>query len=391
MSKRDELLALLAEDPLGLLKEERERAGSAAQDSALVTSFEEILAFCEEHGREPESNMANINEFRLHSRLGAIRADPGKVRALKPYDLKGLLKGEGVKEISVEDVISDDPYGLLADDEETDIHTLKHVKPVERISPDHLARKKVCRDFGQFKDMFDVLQRELAAQKRRLKRYTVSDLGVGGFYVLRGVLLYIRSIDGKVDTSHFESGWRERFDGRTVCVFDNGTESDMLFRSLDKAMQIDGYSISEPTETGGGEAVAGEEDVTHGFIYVLKSLNHHVRGLQDVHKIGHTTGLVDHRLRNAKQQATYLFADVEVAVTFRCLNVDSHDLERTIHDFFEDVKLDIELTDHNGQVYKPKEWFKVGLKVIKDAIKLILDNKVNDYYYDDRIRQIVKR
>jgi hypothetical protein len=391
MKKKDELLALLQNDPFGLLQADTPKAAISAEESILVSSFEEIHNFVEEHKREPQLNIENINEFRLHSRLKAVRSDPRKIKILKKYDFLGLLKGDGIKETTIEDIISDDPLGLLDEDLESDIFSIKHVKPVERIQPEFLSRRTVCKTFAQYKDMFDALHYELSSKRRRLIKYKPTDLNVGGFYVLSGILLYLQSIDGKIDVNTFKSGARERFDGRTVCIFENGTQSNMLFRSLDKGMLHDGYSISDLVETTTGKLQITESDVTNGYIYILKSRNIQVQHIRDLYKIGHTTGLVTQRIKNSKQEATYLFADVDVVSVFRCLNVESYNLEKTLHDFFGSIKLDVELADNKGNIYRPKEWFKINLNVIEDAVKLIIENKITDYVYDDKIQNIIKR
>jgi len=391
MNKRTELLDLLLKDPFGLFKDDSKLRPVSVENSALVSRFEEIQDYIDKHGREPQSNILNIHEFTLFARLKAIRSDSRKIRILKKYDFGGLFNENEIKEITLEDVIADDPYGLFNTDVDCDIFELKHVKSVERIKPDFLSRRKVCKEFSKYKDMFNILHDELAAKKRRLIKYVPSDLDVGKFYALDGILLFLNSIDGESNKYIFNSGERERFDGRTLCIFDNGTQSNMLFRSLDKAMQLDGYSISELIETKNSESEINEADVLNGYIYILQSKNPEVQNIQDLFKIGHTTGSVAERIRNAKSQATYLFHDVEVISTYRCLNIQSYNLEQTIHDFFLAVKLDIELLDRGRNSYKPREWFKVSLDVIEDAIKLIISNEITDYIYDSEINQIIKR
>lgn len=391
MSTREELVSLIGDDPLGLLHDEKPKAELSSEKSVLLASFEEVQSFVETHQRVPKSNTENINEFRLHARLMAIRSDPKKVRELQSYDLGGLLKGEEVKEFSLEDIIADDPLGLLDSEVDNAILKLEHVKPVERIRPDYLSRRKECKDFHLFGEMFATLNDELATRKRRLVKYNSADLASGRFYVLRGVLLFLQSIEGKVDNKQFESGKRDRFDGRTLCIFDNGTQSDMLFRSLDKAMQLDGYSISAPLDLDAEVSEEQEGDVTLGYIYVLRSLNSRVEQIADLYKIGHTTDLVAHRIKNARQESTYLFNDVEVMSIFRCLNMESSALEQTMHGFFSSVRLDIELADNSGNLYKPREWFQVPLRIIEDAIYLILEGKLNDFYYDESIQEIVSK
>lgn len=391
MNKRDELLALVQNDTFGLLKTNTKKRELSANESALVSSFEEILHFIDEYGREPQSNISDINEYKLFSRLRAIKSDANKLKLLKKYDLIGLLNGEDIKEITLENIISDDSFGLLQTDVDTDIYNLKHVKPIDRIQPDYLARRTLCKDFSQYKEMFSSLHEELALKKRRLVKYRYSDLEVGKFYVLSGLLLYLKSTDGMIESYSYNSGERARFDGRTLCIFDNGTQSDMLFRSLDKAMQIDGYSISDKCILPDNGNSIIEDDVFNGYIYVLKSKNPNVQHIQDLYKIGHTTGSVAERIKNAKLEATYLFDNVEVVSTFRCFNIHSYNLEQTIHDFFSSVKLDIELWDKNKNVYRPKEWFRTKLQVVEDAIKLIISGGISDHVYDDRIQQIIRK
>lgn len=390
MKKRTELLELISKDPLGLFKEDSKVKPISVEDSILISSFEEIQDYTDKHNREPQSNISNIYEFSLFARLKAIRSDSKKTKILKKYDFGGLLIGDEIKEITLEDIISDDPYGLF-NNVASDIFELKYVKSGERIKPDFLSRRKVCKDFSNFKEMFNILHNELACKQRRLIKYGPSDLQTGKFYALDGILLFLKSIDGDNKKHVFVSGDRERFDGRTLCIFDNGTQSDMLFRSLDKAMQLDGYSISELLEMKSNELEVNETDILNGYIYVLKSKNPDVQSIENLFKIGHTTGSVSERIRNAKSQATYLFYDVEVISTYRCLNIQTYNLEQTIHDFFSAIKLDIELLDSDSKIYKPREWFKVSYNVIEDAIKLIINNQISDYIYDPEINQIIKR
>ncbi len=392
MDKRSELLKLIDTDPLGLLKINESRKKLQHEDSVLVSLFEEIQEFVTENDREPDSNTENILEFKLYSRLRAIRSDPRKVKKLIKYDFGGLFKGSEIKEITVDDIIADDPYNLLSLDNDGDIFKLKHVKATERIKPDYLSRRKVCKDFHLYKDMFNVIHEDLANKQRKLVRYSPTDLQVGKFYALDGILLFLESIDGDKSKYTFSSGERERFDGRTLCIFDNGTQSDMLFRSLDKALQLDGYSISEHSQHE-AQVINTEtdDDILNGYIYVLKTHNSKVVDIPDLYKIGFTTGSVARRIMNARKEATYLFSDVDIVSTFRCFNIKTYELEQNIHEFFSAVRLDIELLDNGNNTYRPREWFKVDYSVIEEAIQLIIENQIALYEYDPKINQIVKR
>lgn len=390
MSKRSEILDLIKNDPHGLLKNTASKKPISHEDSLLVSSFEEIQDYFDEHYREPQSNISNIIEFKLASRLHAIRTDPKKVKALMKYDFKGLLKGGEVKEITVEDIISNDPLGLLNKIPEVDIFKLRHVRSNDRIKPDFLSRRKVSKEFSRYKEMFSILHEELESKKRRLIKYNSADLKEGSFYVLNGVLLYLENVNGDVDKYDYVSGERERFDGRTLCIFDNGTQSEMLFRSLDKAMQIDGYSIGTIEDAESLRGAVEELDILNGYIYVLRSRNASVQNIRDLYKIGYTSGLVSERIKNAKNEATYLFDEVDVVSTFRCLNIQTYGLEQKIHDFFSAVKLDIELLDRKGISFKPREWFKVDIKLLEEVIGLIISNRIDEFSYDPKINQIVK-
>ena len=391
MSNNSKYKDILKDDPFGLLKNNKVNKNQELEKNSLVSSFEEIVCFVEENKREPHADIKNINEYRLHARLKSIRNDPSKVQELKKYDLLGLLSGQDIKEMPLEKLISKDPNGLLKQDEfNKDIFTFKHVKKSQRISPNYLSRRKVCENFDQYSDMFSVLHQDLDSGRRRLVKYKSNDLSNNKFYCLGGVLLYLDKINGKKDINFYTSGIRERFDGRTLCIFDNGTESDMLFRSLDKSLQLDGYSISDEIAHGNNNQEINENDIENGFIYVLKSNNKNVKNINDLYKIGYTKGSVSERIKNAKNESTYLFDSVEVAATFKCFNLHSYNLEQNLHDFFSSVKLDIELLDADKKLYKPKEWFQVPINCIEDAINIILEGEIQNYTYEGKLKEIIK-
>src|SRR5690606_10749723 len=113
-----------------------------------------------------------------------------------------------------------------------------------------------------------------------------------------------------------------QFDARLRVIYSNGTESNILLRSLQRALYKDETSrrISDPSAAGPlFSSEAEEDDLASGTIYVLRSKSDHpvVSGHRDiVHKIGVTGGSVERRIANAKIDATYLLADVEVVATY---------------------------------------------------------------------------
>ncbi len=387
----NDFLSFLAEnDPLGLLKSAKPQKAKAKR-SVLLNNFEEIVDFFEENDREPCDSSTDIKEFQLYHRLKAIRSNAEMAKELKPYDMYGLLNGESVSTITLDDFLNDDPLNLLSGDMDDSIFELKNVRKSERIAPEYISRRQFCQDFELYKPMFDALHQELETGERKLAIYHPEDLQPNQFYVLGGIILFLKSVDGTVSTHHFSSGERDRYDGRTFCIFDNGTTSDMLYRSLDKALQKDGYSISSKLQPSVVADCPNDEDIPLGYVYVLKSHNAKLKELPNVYKIGSTTNTVSERIKNAQNEPTYLYAGVDVIETYRCYNMHPRELEDRLHTFFDKVRLNINIPDERGVVISPREWFHVKLDVISEAIEFILNQTINDYIYDPTLEKIVAK
>ena len=395
-NRKEQLLSDIFEnDSLGLLSvDETQKKALSSQDSKLVDSFQEISDFYEANQRCPELG-DDIGEYRLASRLSAIKKDPKKVKLLLPYDYYNLLNSEETKSVSVEELISDDPLGLLEHDEEDDtdsIYVLSHVKASERLRPDYIAHRKICKDFEQYELAFQSIHDDLKNGRRHLVEFKEGDLHEGCYYVLRGVVLYLEqnlAIKQKMD---YKSGAKVRWDGRTRCIFDNGTESSMLYRSLGKALKIDGFCISDVIEKNDSTTI-DSEDIQNGYIYVLRSLSRipEIRSIRDLYKIGYCSGDVTTRIKNAAHEPTYLMNDVEVVLTVRCYNLNVPYLESSIHSFFKDVNIAFEVKDEQGIIHYPKEWFTVPLSVIEDVIPLIVNKQIDNYRYDKELRMIIQK
>lgn len=382
----------ISDDPFGLLSQPKRGPSSPGIQLHLVDAFEEICDFIETNSREPLRNLDSIVEFQLFSRLKSIRESPSKVKILRKYDYLNILAESPTTDPKLTDLVANDEFGLLRSNADKSIFNLQHVKAPVRISPEYLSRRKVCREFTDFRPLFESIHHELENKGRLLALFKSESLVPGSFHVLNGLLFYIESIDGFIKKHSFDSGKRTRFDGRTRIIFENGTESDMLFRSLEKAMLVDGYNITDKIiHDTSSLSIALDEDVLLGYIYVLRSnatsnWNHH-----DLYKIGHTSSTVLERVRNAKSQSTYLFSEVTVVNTYRCLNISSNLVEKALHDFFAKVRLDIELTDPAGSSYYPREWFIIDINVLDEAILLFLENRLDHFFYDPRTNQIVAK
>ncbi len=393
-TKKDKLSEIFESDLLGLLAvDEPKNTPVSPQDSRLIDSFQEISDFYETNQRCPELG-DDIGEYRLASRLAAIKKDPKKVKTLLPYDYYNLLESEETKSVSVEELISDDPLGLLDGDDEADsIYTLSHVKPSERLRPDYIAHRKVCKDFDLYEEAFQRIHDDLEHGRRRLVEFKEGDLHEGCYYVLRGVVLYLEQNLAVKQKIEYKSGAKVRREGRTRCIFDNGTESSMLYRSLGKALKLDGFCISDLIEKNESSVSISSTDVQNGYIYVLRSLSRapQIRSIRNLYKIGYCSGDVTTRIKNAVHEPTYLMNDVEVVLTVRCYNLDVPYLEASIHSFFSNVNVYFEVRDDEGIMHYPKEWFTVPLNIIEEAIPLIVDKKIDGYRYDKNLQMIIQK
>ncbi len=390
--RKRKLEEIFESDSLGLLANDQEKTSlHTTQEGRLIDSFSEISEFYENHQREPSFG-DDIGEYRLASRLEAIKKDPQKVKILLPYDYYNLLKCEETKSLSVDDLIADDPLDLLGDQEETDdIFTMSHVKPSERIRPDYIARRKICKNFDEYEPMFERIHEELASGKRHMVSFKPEDLREGAFYALRGVLFFMETNSAELTEKTYAGELYRRKDGRTRCIFDNGTESTMLYRSLVKAMQHDGFSISEKNDELSSPTIT-DEDRQCGYIYVLRSLsrNPQIRQMRNLYKIGYCSSDVSTRIRNAVHEPTYLMSDVEIVLTVNCYNMEVPYLEDAIHSFFREVNVHFEVSDEKGVIHYPKEWFQAPISVIEEAIRIIVDRKAENYKYDPSVQMIIQ-
>ena len=389
----DKLASIFADDPLGLLSiDDEKQSPKSEEDQRLIDSFQEIVEFYETKGRIPQEN-GDLGEFKLAKRLQAIKNDPAKVKKLLQFDLYDLLDAKETKSVTIEDILCDDPLGILDGEETQDIYRLTHVQPSERIRPDYIARRVVCKDFDKYKKIFEEVQEDLKTRKRKLSEYHRESLTDGGVYVLRGVMFYLEIPKLSIDQRTYISGVYNRLDGRTRCIFDNGTESNMLFRSLEKAMSLDGFCITEKTAEMHSNDIIEEGDVQNGYIYVLRSLHPspQIKSIKNLYKIGYSSVSVTDRIKNAVHEPTYLMSDVGIVLTVRCYNMDTRYLENAIHEFFGAVNVSFEVKDHNGTVHYPREWFTAPIEAIEEAIKLIVAKKATEYRYDASMEQIIKK
>jgi hypothetical protein len=390
MTRRKELLKLLEDDPFGLLQDVRPKVKSTSQEQQLIDKFEEITQFVEEHNREPKkvSRAVSKIEREYYNILEGIRDNNEKIAILKPQDRLNLLE-ESVDEVEITsfaDMLANDPFGLLKSEEE-DIFTLKHVSK-QTTMPDYIANRKRCEDFENFKPLFEACQADIESGKRTFGKYRGERfIKKGMFFVLKGVVGYVAEMGEKKTKG-------KKTNARLRCIFSNGTESDMLLRSLSAELYKAGKLITQLNSEVEDELSQIEEEDNHdGYIYILKSLNssEKIQQIKDLYKIGYSSTSVDERIANAKNEPTYLMAEVKKVATYKTYNMNPQNFEQLLHRFFGNSCLDIIVRDNNGKEHRPREWFVAPLELIKQAIMLIDNREIVNYRYDGDREEIVLR
>ena len=220
----------------------------------------------------------------------------------------------------------------------------------------------------------------------------------GEFYVHKGVLLYLENVEFKEEIQNFESGNRVRKDGRTRIIFENGTESQMLYRSLYKILLANGKAVTNTAESVNIDLQKNfsnitEDDEESGFIYVLKSLskNEKISSIDNLYKIGFSTIPLEERIKNAEKEPTYLMAPVKIVTDYQCYNMNPQKFELLLHTFFGKSCLNFDIFDEKGNRHSPREWFIVPLDIIERAIELIISGEVINYKYDDKNQRIIMK
>lgn len=390
MDKKSILDEIFKNDPFGMLDVKPVLTGTRNEEERLLTSFQPILDFYKKHNREPQPDSSNIQEHTLSSRLKSIRENTEKIALLKRHDIFGLLNHKVLEINSIDDIFNDDSFGLLEDDS-LGLFDFKHIeKPdKDRMETDFVARRKPCKDFDKYEHRLKQVQDDLKNKKRKIVDFKMGNLREGTYYIHNGVLFLLEKIGNIVKEHYRENGTRVRTDGRTRCIFENGTESNMLIRSVEKILYANGKVVTENVDKVAetfNEKANGitDADQTSGYIYVLKSKseNEEIRNIENLYKIGFSTSTVEERIKNAKEEATYLMAAVKMVETYQCYNMNPQKLEQLLHNFFGNACLNIDIFDNKGNRHTPREWFIAPLSIIEQAIHLILSGEIVEYQYD---------
>jgi hypothetical protein len=174
------------------------------------------------------------------------------------------------------------------------------------------------------------------------------------WFIGGGQIAYVAEVGDEFVTEY------DRRDSRLRVVYDNGTESDMPLRSLQRALHRDnaGRRIIDVDHGPLFSSEIDECDEASGTIYVLQSKSDHpvvVANRDILHKICVTGCSVEHRFHNATVDPTFLIADVEIVETYRLSNINRSKLGNLIQRIFDPVRLDGEIKDRFGTSMAPRE------------------------------------
>ena len=387
----DELLA-----ELGVEVETKKVGGRTAREERIIAGFEDILKFVETHGRAPQHGDDRDIFERLYAvRLNRLREQEDCRALLEPLDQDGLLGiAPADDEAAIEEMDDENLLAKLGVDvapQAGDITHLHHVKPRSEIrAAEEVADRTPCPDFELFEPLFATVRADLAQGVRETRRFgTNAEISQGEFFIVGGQMAYVAALGDEFVGEH------GRKDSRLRVIYDNGTESDILRRSLQRALYKDeaGRRITNPDAGPLFGSEAAEDDLPSGTIYVLRSTSEHPviaehRAL--VHKIGVTGGKTKDRIKGAEDDPTFLFAKPNIVAEYTVYDINRVKLENIIHRVFALAQLDLEIPDRFGKTFRPREWFMVPLDVIDEAISKIRDGSIIEYRYDPSKARLIE-
>jgi len=383
----DELLAALGIEP-----EQPETGGYTPRQERILAGFEDVVRFREANGRAPQHGP----HLDIFERLYAVRLDQLRrlpeddLALLRSHDAFDLLR-DPKEAVERTDALSDDDLlAALTEADAGDIGTLVHVLSPETKreakAAEYVAERVKCEDFDLYRPLFEAAEADLAAGRRITKRFEQdASIEQGDFFILSGQMVYVAAVGETFRTANSET------QGRLRAIYSNGTESNILMRSLQRALyekDRNGRRLTTP-DLGPlfGDAME-PDDIASGTIYVLQSLSQQpeIAAIRDVlHKIGVTGGRVEDRIANAEHDATYLLAPVKIVATWKLANIHRFRFERTIHRVFASAQLELMIPDRFGLAVGPREWFIVPLPVIYEVMRRIQDGTITGLVYDARV------
>lgn len=377
--------ALLA--ALGVEAAPTKEASHTPREERIIAGFEDILRFQQMHGRAPlHGENRDIFERLYAVRLDQLRKSPEACALLAELDATGMLDGAPAAATDIDALDEDALLAELGVAAEGDITVLRHVRPHAEIkAAEEIADRTPCADFDTFKPLFEEVESGLKQKLWVTKPFGKNaSIEAGDFFVLGGLVAFVAEVGDTYKTPNAETN------GRLRVIYSNGTESDLLLRSLQRALYKDseGRAGSRIIKVEDGPLfgnAAEPDDIASGTIYVLRSCSENpfiAEHRELIHKIGVTGGKVETRIANAENDATYLLASVEIVAEYRLHNINRTRMENLFHRLFGAVQIDLTIPDRFGNPVKPREWFLVPLQAIDETVKRIVDGSITEYAYD---------
>lgn len=223
----------------------REAARSPLEER-VVAGFEEIQRWVTENGRPPTKD----DDRDIFERLYAVRLDrirsQAELRAMvESADHQGLLTGSP-NELDATSLSEEDLAAELEgiDLETSDLTHLRHVRSRKEIeAAEDIATRRPCADFESFRPLFDAVQADLKAGIRQARSFgRDGSIEKGQFFIVNGQVAYVAE---RGEDLRAPNG---AIDARLRVIFSNGTESNLLLWSLQRALYKDaaGRRITQP-------------------------------------------------------------------------------------------------------------------------------------------------
>lgn len=398
-------------------------------DSVIVAKFKEIVGFYKLYGRKPAMDSDDIGEELLGIALNEMANNPDRKKELKPYDAYDLLESENLQSAattsleqptantnqeishsntshsitSLNDIFSSDKLGLLNDLGNIDIlgdnvHSVNVRKRIENTA-DEIGDRFECKDFENFEPIFFKIRQLMHQGKYRIQKENPTQyVRKHAVLVLMDMLCYVADIEEDKNRQN------TNFKDRVRLIFANGTESNMLARSLATALskhKQNSYHVLITDQEWADQHPTEQTDLYHqindksrtGVIYIakLKTPKQELVNYQHLYKIGFSINTGQERIKNCLKDETFLYSEVEILAEYEAHNANAQKIEYLLHSFFANQKLNIKLLSANGKYYSPNEWFNVPLSEIDTALNLILTGEISQYWFNPYIQKIERK
>lgn len=392
---------ILNDDTFGILDAKAKATQVKTDEDRLIDEFEEINIFLDSNHREP--SQGSMSEYSLMARLKKVRNDDNIKKILKPFDRHNLLGCVEINTPTLDNVLNDNS-GILDTSDDLSIFKYRHIpKEEDRAKTDFMAKRKPLgdREFAPYEKMFHKVHQEIKDGKRKIIEFKNVDneLKAGRFYFIDGVMIYLESTEVSRKDSNLRSSIINRKDGRTRTIFENGTVSNMYYRSVSKAIYNGGAKMvseldrAEQLDVFDTTENINDEDKCSGWIYILKSKSQRpeIKDIKNLYKIGFSSTPVKERIKNAKNEAAYLYDDVAIVETYQIYNLNAKKFEQLTHRVFASACLDIEFDTKDNLRVNPREWFVVPKNVIEEAIQLIVSGEIVNYRFDTKLQRLIQK